>query len=404
MPHTTAEMVSSYWNSIGDSPERFAREGHILGRDGRPVTYGRDGQPLRYGPTGPGFPSPTDTYVPSFDASGRLIIGYSRNATTFPFPRYWQYISSPRNRGYFLKLSPQEAGRVVTPQEYEWHGGAVRPFHADGVEQFNYIEFTTHRYDYGFTLDYMGSQQADWPIVDQHSQIHAAKMMTNREVRGIAAWNVASAWQTTADPDLSANHTATATALVGGQLDLGTSAAPYIKKAMDKIAVLIGLDTLGVVPQSALMFVINPNQARLWAESSEIHEYIKGSYWAQQEILQGLQPNNKYGLPSSIYGYQIIVDDTVQITSRKGATLTKVWAFPDQVVLCVSRVGGLQGVFGGPSFSTLTFFYYVDESTLERFDDPKNRLTEGHVVENGIEVVTSPLSGYFLTASTSVAS
>lgn len=403
---TTQELISGYLDTLevgfdaqafNDNPTKYWRTREELQR------FARQGSPDRYA-TGPGYASGTNTYIPSFDASGRLIIGYSRNPASFAFPRYWQYVPSPRNRGYYLKLSPQEAARVVTLQEYDWADGQKRPYHHDGLEQFNYVEFNTLRKDAGFTLGWMAGQQADWPIVEQHAQIHSAKMMTIRSIEGVNAWNVAANWQTSADPDLSANHTATAAAFVGGQLDLGTSTAPYIKKFMDKASVLIAQDTLGVVQSNQLRVVINPNQARLWAESSEIHEYIKGSYWAQQELTQGLQPNNKYGLPGSIYGYEVVVDDTVQITSRKGATLAKSWAFPDQVALMCSRVGGLQGVFGGPAFSTLTWFYYVDELTVERFDQPTDRLTEGHVVQNGVPVLTSPLSGYFLTSSTSVAS
>src|SRR6516164_9719427 len=102
--------------------------------------------------TGPGFSSGTDTFVPSFDASGRLVIGYSRNPNKFHLPKYVQYVESPRMVGFYLKLSPQEAARVVTVQEYTWPDGQVRPQHDDGLEQFNFVEFRCQRYDYGFTI------------------------------------------------------------------------------------------------------------------------------------------------------------------------------------------------------------------------------------------------------------
>ncbi len=77
---------------------------------------------------------------------------------------------------------------------------------------------------------------------------------------------------------------------------------------------------------------------------------------------------------------------------------------PDQQMLVVARPGTLEGVYGAPDFSTATIFWYEDEMTLETFDDPKNRLTEGHLVENTAEILTSPLSGFLVTSSTSVAS
>jgi hypothetical protein len=170
---------------------------------------------------------------------------------------------------------------------------------------------------------------------------------------------------------------------------------------------LINLETLGVVERPSLMTIINPNQARLWAESSEIHEYIKGSYWAKEELSQELQPNNKYGLPSALYGMAILVENCVKVTSRKAQTYaqpTKVLAMPDQQALVVARPGELEGVYGAPDFSTLTMFWFEDEMTQETFDDPRNRRTELHIVENTAEILTSPLSGYFLTSTTSVAS
>ena len=359
--------------------------------------------PQYYG-TGPGFPSSTNVFVPNLESSGRIIVGYSRNAKDFLLPRYIKYVESEQSVGLFMKLSLQEAARVVNPQDYEWADGQPRPTHDDGLEQFNLIEFRTHRYDYGFNVGWMTKNQAEWPIVEQHSQIHAAQCMTARTVRMLTVATTASNWQTSADPDMASNHTNTAATLAGGQFDKGTSTVPYIKIGLDKIAVQIAQDTLYKVQPNQLHVIINPNQARLWAESAEVHEFIKGSYWAKEELNDGLHPNNQFGLPSKIYGYDLVVEGTVQVTTRKGATLTKQFAMPDQNVLVVARPGELEGVYGAPNFSALTLFWYADEMTVETFDDPKNRLTEGHVVENTAEVVTSPLAGYLVTSSTSVAS
>lgn len=356
--------------------------------------------------TGPGFPSATNVYAPNLEASGRLITGYSRNVKKFNLPKYVQYVQTKQMVGLYMRLSAQEAARVVTTQDFEWADGTPRPMHADGLEQFNMVEFRTHRYDYGYSVGWLTEKQADWPIMEQHSQIKAAQCMTARTVRMLTAATLSTNWTTAAsgDYDLSQDHTATAASWVGGFLDQGTSTAPYIKIFLDKTMALINMETIGVVDQDSVAVIINPNQARLWAESSEIHEFIKGSYWAQEELTKGLSPNNKFGLPSSLYGYTIIVENTVRVTSRKGATLAKSLAMPDQKVLFVSRVGGLEGVYGSPSFSTLTLMYFGDEMGIQAFGDDENQLSHGHVVENTAELVTSPLSGYLLTSSTSKAS
>ena len=369
---------------------------------------------------GPGFPSSTNVFIPNFDSSGRLVTGYSRNPSKFHFPKYVKYVKTDLTVGLFLKISAQESARVVTVQEYEWPDGQVRPDGSHGLEQFMFQEFRTHRYDYPFAVGWMTKNQAVWPIIEAHAQIHAQKLMTARTIRMMTVATTASNWTiagtrpdtgtaTTLDADLTADHTSTATALAGGFFDQGTSTVPYLKIGLDKIAVLINKETLGSVEQDSLMVIGNPNQARLLAESPEVHEYIKGSYWAQEELIQGLQPNNRYGLPSSIYGYPFLVENAVKVTSRKIANSnysapTKAFAMPDQNLLVIARPGTLEGVYGAPDFSTLTMFYYEDEMTLETFDDPRNRRTEGHLVENTAEILTSPLSGFFVTSSTSVAS
>lgn len=354
-------------------------------------------------PTGPGYASGTNTWVPSFDASGRLISGYSRNPDKFQVMKYAQLVKSPKGVGFYLKLSPQEAARVVNGVDYTWPDGSIRPMHTDGLELFNFKEFRTERFDYGFTIGQKAADQADWPIVEQHSQIHAAKCMTNRTMRALAVLTTSTNWTVAGgtDPDLSADHTATATALAGGTFGNGTSVDPFFKIALDKVAVQINLDTIGVVEPAQLMVIMNPVTARTIAESAELHDYIKGSPAALDEIRSATSPNARYGpgLPSQVYGYDIIVENCVRVTSRKGGTLAKSFALADGVVIVVSRSGGLEGVYGAPSFSTLTMFYYQDEMSLERFDDPKNRLVEGHVVEDMAEVLTSPLSGYLITAA-----
>jgi hypothetical protein len=367
---------------------------------------------------GPGFPSSTNVFIPNYESSGRLTTGYSRNPSKFHLPKYVKYVKSDLSVGLFLKISAQEAARVVTTQEYEWPDGQIRPFASNGLEQFMFQEFRCHRYDYGFAVGWMTRNQAVWPIIEAHAQIHAQKLMTARTIRMLSVATTTSNWTqagtrpdtgtaTTLEADLTQDHTSTATQLAGGFFDQGTSTVPFLKIGLDKIAALINKETLGVVEQDSLMVIVNPNQARLYAESPEVHEYIKGSYWAQEEILQGLQPNNRYGLPSSVYGYPFLIENAVKVTSRKQQPFgfpTKALAMPDQQMLVVARPGTLEGVYGAPDFSTLTLFWFEDEMTLETFDDPKNRLTEGHLVENTAEILTSPLSGFLVTSSTSVAS
>src|SRR3974390_327643 len=94
--------------------------------------------------TGPGFPAANNTYVP-VDLSGKLRVGFSRQPAKFHFPRYWQYVESPKSNGYFLKITSQEAARVVNVQDFQWPDDAPDRTSDSGTESFNFIPFTTQR-------------------------------------------------------------------------------------------------------------------------------------------------------------------------------------------------------------------------------------------------------------------
>lgn len=350
-------------------------------------------------PTGPGFPGFSNVFIPGTnrDVDGRLIVGFSRNAKRFALPNYVQMVKAPSSVGYYLKLTAQEAARVVNKQDFVWPDGRPRPSN-EGTESFNFIEFRTERYDYGFRIGQKTVDHASWPIVEQHAQIKAAQCMTNRTVRVWDVLTTASSWQTSSDPDLATDHTATATSLGGGKWDVGTSTSPNIRSTINAVADIICKDTLGVVEGTPdqLVIVVNPTTARGMSKSPEIHDYLKGSPAAERVVLDGLTPNAKFGLPGSLYGYKVVVETAVRVSSRVGGTLSRTYVCPDDVALVLSVVGGLEGVYGAPSFSTVTCFH-TEEMTVERFDDPKNRLVEGHVVEDMAEVLTAPASGFYIT-------
>lgn len=351
--------------------------------------------------TGPGYPSATNVTVPTHEASGYLTTGYSRNAKRFLLPRYVKYVPSTKNVGLYMKMSFQEQTRVVTTQEYAWAPGQKRPRHTDGMEQFLMVPYKTDRYDYGASFDDDTERLATWPITQQLSRVHCTKLMTSRTVRMLTEAVKVANWQIAADADLTANHTDTAANFVGGFLDQGTTSTPYIKEFFNRVAVLIDLETAGAVDAKDMWFIINPNQALLWGLSAEIMDFIKGSVWAGEELRNGLSPNNRFGVPSRLYGYNILIENASRITTRKGATLTKQYILPDKTVLCVSRPGGLIGVEGFSDFSTLILPWYRDEMTLETRTDSYNRLVDINVCEQNIPIVASPPSGFLLTLSTS---
>jgi hypothetical protein len=352
--------------------------------------------------TGPGYPSGTNTFVPSFEASGQLVIGYSRNPKAFALPRYCQYVKSPKTTGYYLKITAQEAARVVTVQDDIWPDGASAPSGADNQESFNFLPFLTERYAYPFFLGRKAVDQAAWAIREEHAMIAAQRAMTARTVLAFNALTTSTNWTAAgSDPDMGADHTNTATSLGGGTWASSTTTNLYIKSTLNAVAVQINIDTLGKVGNDVGVehcIVLSPRDAAEISQSAEIHDYIKGSYWAKEEITEGLSPNNKFGLPSSIYGYPLCIESAVRVTTRKlDASLAKDYVVPDGEAYYLSRPGGMEGVYGSPSFSTLTMFWYNDEMTVESKDDVDNRRLHGRVVQDVVFKVTAPASGFRIT-------
>lgn len=351
--------------------------------------------------TGPGFPQNNNTYVPP-DISARLRIGFSRDAKTFRFPKYWQYVESPYSSAYYLRLTTQEAGRVINTTDFEWADGAPDRMLEDATESHNFVQFTTDRKSYKFRIGDKAAKQAAWPIVEQHAGIKAAQCMTSRSVRGLTTATTTSNWQATSDTaNLSQDHTNTATSLAGGKFDAGSSTSPYLKIGLMKIADIINQDTLGVVncEPGKSFIVMNPVTARSIAKSSELVDYLKGSPYALPHFRGETAGDGLYGLPPELYGFTVIVENAVRTTNKKQGAKAVSYALANDTIIVCSRVGGLDGIYGAPSFSTLTMFWWQDEMTVEARHDEWHRLQFGRVVEDTFEAVTCPASGFLVTST-----
>lgn len=352
--------------------------------------------------TGPGYPQGSNTFIPA-DISGRIRVGFSRSPKKFALPRYVQYVETPSSSFYWLRMTTQEAARVLSVNDFEWPDGSPDRATDTGTESFNFVPDITHRRSYKFRVGQKAADQAVWPLVESQSGIKAAQCMTARTIRWATAFENTANWAKAGDTaNLSTNHFSTATNLVGAKLDTGSSTNPIIRKAFSVIARVINQDTMGVINYEPNSFniVMNPNTAISLANSPEIHDYIKGSYWAREEIDSGSSPNAFWGLPSTLYGYPIIVENTIKTTNLKGLDKAATTVMSDGVILFTSRPGGIDGQYGAPSFSTLTMFWWKEEMTVEMKGDSWDRLYYGRVVEDNTEVVTCPASGYLLTECT----
>lgn len=342
------------------------------------------------------YPGQFNTYLISHDATNNLIVAYSRNPKDFACAEYMQIVPVTKTTGAYLKITPEEAGRVLdsTLTAFRWDDGQESPEHNEGLESHDWATYRAARYAFGFNLGDLTVEQASWDILSMHAQIHAQQAMTARTV------SVQNKLLTTSNWD--SNHFSTAASIPNsGQFDQGTVTNLYLKQALNYAAQKTIKDTLGQVKPKDLVTVMNPADAAAISMSQEVHSYIKESPFALAQ-LRGDSPsqNGKYGMPDYIYGYRIIIEDAVKTTSAKGATTAHAYVMTTQNVLMLARVGGIEARYGGPSFSTATLFM-MEEMTVETKRDDDNRRTKGRVVENYDIVMTAPIAGYLFTSATS---
>lgn len=343
----------------------------------------------------PGTASGTNTFVPSMEASGDLWTGYSRNINEFALNRYTQIIRSKKPEGVYATWASKQAARV-DPQKFEWSDGAAAPNGNTNHENFGYSTYLTRRFAVPFTLGQKAVEYADWQILSAYSQMTAQQAMTLRTMLALAAfyavdWNsIGHLYNVTGAGNGSGQLNASAS------WDSGTVDNPVIKKALGKGTRKTNVDTLGKINPRNQKMVINPNTAANMANTAEVHGYIKQSEFAQAEI-RGDEPNQngEWGLPSKLYGLEVQVEDAVLNSTPKGLD-TLQYVLPDNQLLLMSRPGELEGVMGGPPFSTLIGFF-LEEMTVWSKVDADERRTEGRVVDDYVYVCPNPFSGALYT-------
>lgn len=341
----------------------------------------------------PVFPSGTNVYQPSVEASNSLVVDFSRNPNKFALPNYVSYANVKKNVGLYVRMTVEEAGRILNTDlsDFAWYDGNDAPQHNDGTESFDMPAFATKRYAYGFNLGDLTVEQAAWDILAQHGRIKAQQAMTARTQK------VATLLTTSGNYD--STHTSTPTILAGGKWDVSTSALQYIQKTLHAAADIILKDTLSAVSTEDLILVISPTCARLIRSTQEIVDHVKSSPFSLAQVRGELPGRNvQFGLPDTLYGYKLVVENAAKTTSRKGATTAKSYVWTDTVAVLLARPGGLTAPSEGPNFSTATLFLKED-MTVETQRDDWNRKTRGRVADDFDAVLTAPVSGYCITAA-----
>ena len=337
-----------------------------------------------------GYPSPQGVYIASHEASGSIVTEFSRNPNKFPLNQYCKLVPVTKDSGYYLKLTPDAAMRLNSSgTEDLWPDGQEASMGDGNLGEHEYDKYSTLRRQFPFTLGQKTVNQASWDIVAAHSRQAAQRAMTRRTQSVNTVLTTSGNWGA---------NTSTATALVGGTLDTSTNTTMLIQSAFLAVAEAINLATGAVAEIDDIIAIMNPTTARRLAKSPELVETIKQSPYALGQVQGNVAgQNKKWGLPDHLYGVRLVIENSVKVTSKKGATVARSYIHPTGSILFVTRPEGLVGAEGVPSFATVTLFVY-EEMTVETMSDPNNRRVTGRVVDDFATEITAPSSGYLLTS------
>ena len=329
------------------------------------------------------YPGGSNTFVPSFESSGKLTIDFARDPSKFSVLKYAALVKVDKRTGLYLKMDWDESARTsVDGNEWAWVDGDAAP--DNYLEKgFNWLPYTCKRVVFPFSLGQQAVDQADWDVIASYSQTAAAKAMTFRTARVLAALT---------DTAQMTQYGSAASLNVGGAFwSAGTVANPVIKQSLMTAANKITRATNGVVTFRDLTLLVNPTTAAALAQTQEIHQYMAGSPFSLPLLGENLV---NFGLPSKLYGLNVEVAVDVRVTSGYKVARTDEFIVPDNTAIIVSRPGDIVQPMG--TFSTVSIFS-AEELTVETKFEQDNRRTVGRCVEDFCVQVTAPVSGYLIT-------
>ena len=329
-------------------------------------------------PNTTGFAGPLSVFIPSFQGkqTANLIVSYARDPKKFAVNKLVTRTPTNVLSSNYMFLRPEALARRSASL---WVDGQQRPGGTHNEQDFRAVPYVCERIEKSAPLGWQTRDQAVWPIQDTQLAALGHMMMTERAQRFYTE-----AMTTT---NHLSTHVATATALsgingTGGFWTAGSSTNPIIQRSLMNLADIIRKDTLDAVSYLDLALVITPATAIGMATSSEIHDYVARSPFAQAQV-RGDAPNFNYqwGLPEKLYGFTLIIDGTLKTTSPRlqvPGTFVNLVAADDNTALVMAMPGELSSNVGQVSsqFSSFHMFVYNgEEMVVETQDEPWHKRT-----------------------------
>lgn len=333
------------------------------------------------------YPGGSNGYIPG---STDLVVAYSRNPKDFPLLQYTQLLDIPDGKDitHYLKFGREEMARLQGGEDFQfnWAEGDPRPDNYNTDEAFNWVKIKTQRKSFPYVGGQKSNSMSAVPMQSVRRTFMAQRAMTSRVSRVHAQLELAGNWETGHSKDvatISGNS---------GRWDQSTTQRSDIKRSLTYAAEQIMLSTFSVVKQEDLVLVCNPTTARKLGVSQEFVSHLIQSPEAKNHLTgQGYKPS---GLLGNLFGYEIICEDTVQVTNNRGGTAARSFVCANDVVYMLARPGGISvDALEGPSFSTIGIFVYED-MTDETETDKWNRIEKGAITDDVVPEMVSSVSGF----------
>jgi len=363
-----------------------------------------------------GNPIGFNTFIPNFDASGKLVVHFSRDPKKFPLNKYISLVPTKKLAGYYLRINPQTAARLVfsRPEQGVWPDGMDAPRGEWNADLLDWKTFSCQRYATPYKVGELTVETADIDVLALYRANAAQQAMVRRTQL---------VWNQLLDKTVWGTHYkdgASDVLGVSGSYSVydGTATDPRLKKLLQTIALTINTDTLGKVTHKDLQIIINPVTAAKLSQSQEVHTYLKESPYALAQLRGDVESQNGvWGLPDILYGFNVLVEDTVVVRYPRTLDMDPAgiaagteypanadadpfakgpmgYIVPDNALVVLARPGSLVTPMG-PSFSTATIFSFQEMLVEERYDQD-NKLYHGRVIDTLSAVVTAPVSGYYV--------
>jgi hypothetical protein len=358
------------------------------------------------------FPSKSNVLP---QASGQ-IIEYIRKPKDFPLNNYAQFVETDTTNGVYAYVDPDQPVRIVNEAEFAWADGDHRPTGNANDIAFEWIPFRTQRRSYPYTVaddaQEVHKEFSGIDISQTKAGIVASQAMTNRTNRVVQMMQNTANW---------ANNTADCNIINGGYGNWRNASADptspnflSIKRSLGNACKVIRLATNGMVKRKHLKLILSLGLAEIMADTDEIYNYVKyGRFSEGAQRGEDRDMDEDGGLPPKLYGIEISIEDSPLVNVYHGmsgavgttntyvpattASGQRAFAKNDTSAMLVSRVGGIEGVYGAPSFSTIQIYFFGPPMQVEQFHEKKHRIVEGYVTEEFIEVLAAPASGFLFT-------